>query len=101
MKFLEESLHLPLAEILPVLQHRIVRETRWFGVPAQKNPLDFWVYQEMLHRLQPDIIVEIGNDCGGSTLALAHLCDLIGKGRVIGVDVSHERVSDRVRKHPR
>ena len=101
MKSLEESLHLPLAEILPVLQHRIVRETRWFGVPAQKNPLDFWVYQEMLHRLQPDIIVEIGNDCGGSTLALAHLCDLIGKGRVIGVDVSHDRVPDRVRKHPR
>jgi cephalosporin hydroxylase len=101
MKFMEDSLNLSLSEILPVLQHRIVRETRWFGVPAQKNPLDFWIYQEMLHRLQPDIIVEIGNDCGGSTLALAHLCDLIGKGRVIGVDVNHERVPDRVRKHPR
>jgi len=101
MKFLEDSLHLPLAEILPILQHRITRETRWFGIPTQKNPLDFWIYQEILHRLQPNVIVEIGNDCGGSTLALAHLCDLIGKGRVIGIDVSHERVPERVRQHPR
>jgi cephalosporin hydroxylase len=101
MKFMEDSLNLPLREILPVLQQRIVSETRWFGVTTQKNPLDFWIYQELIYRLQPDVIVEIGNDCGGSMLALAHLCDLIGKGRVIGVDVSHARVSDVVRRHPR
>jgi len=101
MKFMEDSLNLPLREILPVLQQRIVGETRWFGVTTQKNPLDFWIYQELIHRLQPDVIVEIGNDCGGSALALAHLCELIGKGRVIGVDVSHARVPDVVRKHPR
>ena len=101
MNFMEDSLNLPLREILPVLQRRIVGETRWFGVTTQKNPLDFWIYQELIHRLQPDVIVEIGNDCGGSALALAHLCELIGKGRVIGVDVSHARVPDVVRKHPR
>ena len=101
MNFMEDSLNLPLREILPVLQQRIVGETRWFGVTTQKNPLDFWIYQELIHRLQPDVIVEIGNDCGGSALALAHLCELIGKGRVIGVDVSHARVPDVVRKHPR
>jgi cephalosporin hydroxylase len=101
MKFMEDSLNLPLRDILPVLQQRIVSETRWFGVTTQKNPLDFWIYQELIYLLQPDVIVEIGNDCGGSTLALAHLCELIGKGRVIGVDLNHARVPDVVRRHPR
>ena len=34
-------------------------------------------------------IIEIGNYCGGNLLAMAHLCDILGKGRarcLAGVD---------------
>jgi cephalosporin hydroxylase len=51
--------------------------------------------------LRPDAIVEIGNCFGGSTLALAHLCDLMGKGRVIGLDIDHSRIAPAARAHPR
>lgn len=70
----------------------------WMGVRTLKNPLDVWIYQELLYRLQPDVIVEIGSASGGSTLFFAHLCDLIGKGQVISVDI--DRSNYHV-EHPR
>lgn len=99
--FMEENLHRPLGEILPVIQDGIMKHSSYFGVETWKNPADAWVYQEIIFETQPDVIVEIGNNRGGSTLMLAHLCDLIGKGRVIGLDLSHATVPDRVKAHPR
>jgi cephalosporin hydroxylase len=99
--YLENSLDLPLRRILPVMQERLVTRSTYFGVPALKNPTDFWIYQEIIYELKPDVIIEIGNRYGGSTLALAHLCDLMGKGKVIGIDISHELVHETVRAHPR
>ncbi|MEO6727112.1 MAG: CmcI family methyltransferase [Blastocatellia bacterium] len=98
---MEQSLDVPLGHILPVMQERIVNGTTYFGIQTLKNPLDFWVYQEMLYQQQPDVIIEMGNRFGGSTLALAHFCDLLGKGKIIGLDISHELVSDLVHAHPR
>lgn len=99
-KYLEESLDLPLKEVLAIMQDRIVSRTNYFGVRAFKNPLDFWIYQEMMYELKPDVVIEIGTHCGGSTLALAHLCKLLGKGRVIGIDISHSLIPDVVRQNP-
>ncbi len=98
---MEESLDVPLRHILPVMQERIVHHTTYFGVQTLKNPLDFWVYQELLYQQRPEVIVEIGNRFGGSTLALAHFCDLLGTGHVIGLDITHEFVPEIVRRHPR
>lgn len=98
---LEKVLDAKVRDILPAVQERIMTETRWFGVKALKNPLDFWVYQEILFDQKPEVIIEIGNNCGGSTYALAHMCDLLGAGRVIGIDISHAGVPEIVRKHPR
>ena len=64
-------------------------ETRWMGARAQKNPLDAWVYQEIIHDTRPEAIVELGNAFGGGTLFLAHMLDLIGNGIVVAVDHNH------------
>lgn len=101
IKGIEESLQLQLGEYLPLLQSRIMEDTYYFGVKTLKNPFDFWVYQEIIHEMQPDVIVEIGNYWGGSTLALAHQLDLHGHGRVMGIDIDHSNVHDSVRRHPR
>lgn len=98
---LEATLDWSLRQVLPVMQTRIMNNTSYFGVPALKNPLDFWVYQELIYQLQPDVIIEIGTRYGGGTLALAHLLDLLGKGHLIGVDISQALVVERVRQHPR
>lgn len=101
MTHIEESLHMPLSTVLDGMQRRIMSRSTYFGVKTLKNPLDFWVYQEILHELRPDVIVEIGNYHGGSALALAHLCDALGCGRVIAVDLDQKNVADIVRNHPR
>ena len=36
------------------------RNTRWLGTDVLKCPLDLWVYQELLHELRPDLIIETG-----------------------------------------
>jgi protein-L-isoaspartate O-methyltransferase len=59
----------------------------WMGVQTLKNPLDAWIYQEILYEGPPDVVIEIGSYSGGSTLYLAHLLDLLGKGQVISIDI--------------
>jgi len=59
----------------------------WLGVPALKCPLDLFVYQEILWTMRPAVIVETGTAAGGSALYLASLCDLLGQGEVITVDI--------------
>ena len=99
--FMEDRLKLPLGEVLPIIQNGIMNRTSYFGVKTFKCPTDAWVYQEIIFETRPEVIIEIGNKNGGSTLMLAHLCDLVGKGRVIGLDLSHETVPAIVRDHPR
>jgi cephalosporin hydroxylase len=59
----------------------------WMGVPVRKCPTDLWTYQEIIYEVEPDVIVETGTQLGGSAYYLASLCDLMGKGRVITIDV--------------
>ena len=61
--------------------------TTWMGVPAMKYPADAWSYQEIMFETKPDLIIETGTNRGGSALFLAHMFDLIGKGRVVTVDI--------------
>src|SRR5437667_177667 len=60
MAGLEDSLDLTLRQVLPVIQKRIMNESRYFEIPTWKSPTDFWIYQELLCELRPDVIVEDG-----------------------------------------
>lgn len=64
--------------------------TSWLGVPTWKLPLDLWIYQEIVHQVRPDLIVETGTAFGGSALYLASLCDLVRGGEVVSVDLKDE-----------
>lgn len=75
------------------------QDTFWQGIPTWKCPLDLWVYQEIIFEQRPDVIVETGTAFGGSALFLASMCDLVGKGQVMTIDVEdkderpeHERI---------
>ena len=70
----------------------------WMGVKALKNPMDCWVYQQLLAEVRPRVVVELGSAYGGSTLFLLHMLDLLGDGVVVSVD--RERAGFAVR-HPR
>jgi len=62
-------------------------DTHWLGVRTDKCPLDLWIYQELIARLRPDVIVETGTLDGGSALYLASICDLVGHGEVVTIDI--------------
>jgi cephalosporin hydroxylase len=98
---LERHLDTPLRNVLPLIQQRMVTRSSYFGVPAWKSPTDAWVYRELIVAQRPDVIVEIGNKFGGGLLALAHTCDLLDYGRVIGVDIDQRPLHQVVRDHPR
>jgi len=72
----------------------------WLGYELFKCPLDLWVYQEIISRERPAAIVETGTYKGGSALFLATICDLIGHGEVITIDIDGSLSSVRPR-HPR
>ena len=36
-------------------------EATWLGAQALKNPLDLWVYQEIMAETRPELIVETGH----------------------------------------
>lgn len=71
----------------------------WLGAQALKNPLDLWVYQEIMVETRPELIVETGTYRGGSALFLASMCDLLGEGEVVSIDI--EPLRDDYPKHPR
>ena len=59
----------------------------WLGRPIIQLPEDLVRVQEVIYSVQPDVIVETGTAHGGSAVFYASLCRLVGRGRVISVDV--------------
>jgi cephalosporin hydroxylase len=59
----------------------------WLGRPIIQLPEDMIRIQEVIYNVKPDIIIETGIAHGGSLIFYAGLCKLIGKGRVIGIDI--------------
>jgi cephalosporin hydroxylase len=79
---------------------RTWQNTRWLGVPVIKCPFDLWIYQEILFELKPDLVIECGTSKGGSAYFLSSMCELVGHGHVITIDLypkpnrpQHERLT--------
>jgi cephalosporin hydroxylase len=77
--------------------------TYFLGTRVLKNPLDLWIYQELLYEVRPDVVVECGTNRGGSALFLARLFDLMGHGRVVTIDIAlpPDTTAQMLPKHPR
>jgi cephalosporin hydroxylase len=74
------------------------KDTYWLGTQVLKCPLDLWIYQELLARHLPDLIIETGTFKGGSARFLATVCECLGHGRVLTIDIEDDL--DRP-EHPR
>lgn len=59
----------------------------WLGRPIIQLPEDMIRIQEVIYSIKPDVIIETGIAHGGSLIFYASFCKIIGKGRVIGVDI--------------
>jgi cephalosporin hydroxylase/nucleoside-diphosphate-sugar epimerase len=73
----------------------------WMGRPVIQFPDDLLRLQEIVFRVQPDVIIETGIAHGGSLIFHASLCKVLERGRVIGVDIEirpHNRSA--IEAHP-
>src|ERR1700682_2885689 len=73
----------------------------WMGRPVIQLPEDMIRIQELIWRLEPDVLIETGVAHGGSLIFYASLFKAMDKGRVIGVDIeirAHNRSA--IEAHP-
>ena len=82
-------------------ENRLSYEIDWLGVPIIQTPEDMVLMQELIFKIQPDVIIETGVAHGGSLIYYASLLELLGKGKVIGIDIEIREHNRRViEKHP-
>lgn len=77
-----------LSEWMLYHQRNIHFKMKYHGLDMQKIPTDLVVYSEIIYDVQPDTIIEIGSAGGGTALWLCHQLDILGKGKVVSVDMN-------------
>lgn len=64
--------------------------TKFLGKPILKNPMDLWIYQELVSEIKPKVIIETGTRYGASALWLMY-CQMmngIKDGMVVTIDIA-------------
>lgn len=82
-------------------KHKYTYHFSWMGRPIIQLPQDMIAMQELVWRIQPDLIIECGVAHGGSIIYYASLLQLLGHGEVLGIDVdirAHNRQA--IESHP-
>lgn len=73
-----------------------VMRTTYRGIPALKCPFDYVLYQMIIYEVNPDLVIEIGTNDGGSTLYIADLLRNLGKGMIHSIDISNKPLNDNL-----
>lgn len=74
---------------------------RWMGLPIIQYPQDIVAMQELIWRIQPELVIETGVARGGSLVFYASMLELLGRGEVLGIDIdirAHNRAA--IETHP-
>ena len=70
-------------------------DTTWRGVPFLKSPFDIALYMELIGRLRPRTVIEVGTKEGGSALWFADALEAHGiEPRVVSIDVDNPPALD-------
>ncbi|HRO45089.1 cephalosporin hydroxylase family protein [Agriterribacter sp.] len=73
----------------------------WMGRPIIQYPQDMVAMQEIIWDIKPDLIIETGIAHGGSLIFYASILELVGKGRVLGIDIDiREHNRKEIEVHP-
>lgn len=61
---------------------------QWFGVNILQYPTDLMLYQELIHAVKPDVVIETGTDWGGNAIYLATILESVNpKGKIVTIDI--------------
>jgi len=73
----------------------------WLSVPIIQIPQDVIAMQEIIWQVKPDLIIETGIARGGSLIFYASMLQLMGKGKVLGIDVDIRKHNKKaIENHP-
>jgi cephalosporin hydroxylase len=73
----------------------------WLGIPIIQYPQDIVAMQEIIWDVKPDLIIETGIAHGGSIIFYASMLEMLGKGRVLGIDIDiREHNKKAIEAHP-
>lgn len=82
-------------------QRKLSYEVTWLGIPIIQLPEDILIVQELLWRVRPEVVVECGVAHGGALVLYASILELLGRGRVIGIDVEIRKYNRlAIESHP-
>lgn len=70
------------------------------GVNALKCPFDYVIYQMVISKLSPDLVIEIGTNIGGTTYYIADLLNNLNHGIIHTIDI-HDNYDAVLKTHPR
>ena len=60
----------------------------WLGAQFQSSPQDAMVFQHLLWKIKPDLIIDLGTNVGGSALFFASIMSFYNEqGRIITIDM--------------
>lgn len=75
-------------------ERKAMYEPTWLGRPIIQFANDVVAMQELIWTVKPDLVIETGVAHGGSLVLSASILQLLGRGKVIGIDIE-------IRKHNR
>lgn len=71
-------------------------QTAWRGVNVLKPPTDLWIYQELIEKHRPDLIIETGTMRGGSAMFLSDMNRLMNpNGHVVTIDINRSNINPK------
>ena len=69
-------------------ENQVFQYTSWMGVFIQQDPSDAFAIQDMLWRVKPDLIIEIGSNTGGGAIFYATIMRAYNpNGKIVTLDV--------------
>lgn len=88
-------------------RHNWIHQSNWLGEPMLNTAEDMLTLQEIIYKTRPKYIIEVGVAWGGSMLFYSTLMEVLGGGKIIGIDIyvpedlkqrigSHGKLSERI-----
>lgn len=81
--------------------HKLSYEPTWLGIPIIQLPEDIVILQELVWKVRPTLVIESGVAHGGALVLYASILELLGRGRVVGIDVEIRKYNRlAIESHP-
>ncbi len=81
--------------------HGLWMYPRWLGRPVLQTPEDLVLLQMLMAELRPRFVIETGRFRGGGALFLASMCELLGVGQVLSLELRGDpEVRAALEAHP-